>query len=164
MLFLCCYTQMLNTESGLLVAVMTSVCCGLCSHEVNTDKLHGLCVLWAIVALGMLGCIDPHRRALSHQRVCQLASWILLGGCASQWWLQLLPEDQKISSVFGSPWFLKWGLTVLFLVIFTLCRSYPVPFRGEKIKIEMTQTVCRRNASCWDKTPRYLPRTEFGII
>lgn len=73
-LFLCCCTQMLNTESGLLVAVMTSVCCGLCSHEVNTDKLHGLCVLWAIAALGMLGCIDPHRRALSHQRVCQLAS------------------------------------------------------------------------------------------
>lgn len=35
-------------------------------------------------------------------------------------------------------------------------------FRGEKIKIEMTQTVCRRNASCWDKTPGYLPRTEFG--
>lgn len=60
-LFLCCYTKMLNSESGLLVAVMASVCCACCSHEVNTDKLHGLCVLWAIVSLGMLNCIDPHR-------------------------------------------------------------------------------------------------------
>lgn len=141
---------MLNTESGLLVAVMASVCCAPRSREVNTDKLHGLCVLWAIGPLGVLSCIHPHRRALSHQTVCQLSSWIFRG-CASPYWLQLLPEDQEIFSMFGNSWFLKWGLTVLFLPILTLCRSYPVHFRGEERKIEMKQTVCRRNASCWDK-------------
>lgn len=67
MLFLCCYAKMLNTESGLLVSAMASVCCASCSHEVNTDKWHGLCVLWAIAPFGLLSCIDPHKRALSHQ-------------------------------------------------------------------------------------------------
>lgn len=74
MLFLCCYAKMLNTESGLLVSAMASVCCASCSHEVNTDKRHGLCVLWAIAPFGLLSCIDPHKRELSHQTVCQLSS------------------------------------------------------------------------------------------
>lgn len=56
---------MLNTESSLLIAVVASVCCAPCSHEVNTDKLQGLCVLWAIGPLGVLSCIDPPRRTVS---------------------------------------------------------------------------------------------------
>lgn len=71
---LCCYSKMLNTAPGLLVAVMARLCCACIIPVLLKCTNYRECVMCAVVPYSrVLSCLDP-QRALSHLEVCQLTS------------------------------------------------------------------------------------------